>query len=74
MLYLLSLLGNEFLPFRLFEYVTFRAGGAIPDQAERHHQRQKHAEQSFHRTPPFHYLAKNAMEIAVNLSLPVFII
>ena len=28
MLYLLSLLGNEFLPFRLFEYVTFRAGGA----------------------------------------------
>ncbi len=28
MLYLLSLLGNDFLPFRLFEYVTFRAGGA----------------------------------------------
>ncbi|MEI3002814.1 MAG: hypothetical protein V8T86_18325 [Victivallis sp.] len=28
MLYLLSLLGNDFLPFRLFDYVTFRAGGA----------------------------------------------
>ena len=28
MLYLLSLLGNKFFPFRLFEYLTFRAGGA----------------------------------------------
>ncbi|MDR0933253.1 MAG: phospho-N-acetylmuramoyl-pentapeptide-transferase [Victivallales bacterium] len=28
MLYLLSLFGNDFLPFRLFKYVTFRAGGA----------------------------------------------
>lgn len=28
MFYLLSLLGNKFFPFRLFEYVTFRAGGA----------------------------------------------
>lgn len=28
MLYLLSQLGNDFLPLRLFDYVSFRAGGA----------------------------------------------
>ena len=28
MLYLLSLLSGDFGPFRLFDYVTFRAGGA----------------------------------------------